>query len=129
MDFKLVAKTASALSAPFGLAFLFAPAATAAAYGVQASDAALILVGRYFGVAMLMYAAAAWSLAGLTADTAQRRASSGLALATGCGLVVSLMGVSAGTINTMGWGSVALYGAFTLAWSLAAWRGGSPLRT
>lgn len=121
MNFTLIAKTASVLSAPFGLAFLFAPTATAAAYGVQAGDPALILVGRYFGVAMLMYAAAAWNLAGLAGEARQRGAAGGLALATASGLAVSLEGVSAGTLNIMGWGSVVLYGAFTLAWTMVSW--------
>jgi hypothetical protein len=121
MAFSSLAKTAAALSLPFGLCFLLAPEATAALYGVQAQDATLILMGRYFGSALLMYAAAAWALRGLADPAHQHSAALGLAAATASGLAVTLQGVGSGTLNALGWSSVALYAGFTLAWGLQAW--------
>lgn len=123
MDFRSVCTACSLISLPFGLAFVAAPASSAAMYGVSAQDAATLLVGRYFGSEVLMYAAATWALRALDKAAAQRAAATALGLATLVGLSVSLHGVAAGTLNALGWSSVALYGLFVLAWMRIAFTG------
>lgn len=123
MEFRTVCTAAALLSLPFGLAFVFAPAAAVAVYTAAPGEPATLLVGRYFGSEVLMYAAAVWGLRGLRALPEQRTAAGALALATLFGLGVTLHGVLAGTMNALGWSSVVLYGGFTLAWATLALRG------
>lgn len=123
MEFRHVCTAAALLSLPFGVGLVFAPAATAGLYAVVPGDPATLLLGRYYGAEMLMYAAAVWGLRGLRALPEQRTAAAALALATLFGLGVTLQGVLAGPLNVMGWSSVALYGGFTLAWATLALRG------
>lgn len=112
MDFRTLAPFASALSLPFGVAFMLAPGPTGVSYGVVLADPASLLVGCYFGAEILMYAAATWALRALDDCVAQRRAAAVLALATMIGLLVSLLGVFSGALNSIGWSSVALFGGF-----------------
>jgi hypothetical protein len=123
MEFRHVCTAAALLSLPYGLGFVFAPLATGGVYSIVPSDPATVLVGRYFGAEILMYAAAVWGLRGLRTLPEQRVAAGALALATVFGLGVTLQGVLAGTMNALGWSSVALYGGFTLAWAMLALRG------
>lgn len=104
----------------FGLSFLFAPELTAGNYGLALRDPGSVLMSRFFGSAMLMYAAGVFGLAVLQDGAAQRRAARALAVVTAAGLVLSVMGVLAGTVNAVGWSSVAIYGVFTLGWLLNA---------
>jgi hypothetical protein len=122
MEFRTVCSAAALLSLPFGLGFVFAPAATAAIYTAAPGDPATLLVGRYFGSEMLMYAAAVWGLRGLRTPPEQRVAAGALAVATLCGAGVTLHGVLAGTMNAVGWSSVALYGGFAWCWVTLALR-------
>lgn len=116
MDFRTLATLASVLSLPFGATFVLAPGASGALYGVALADPASLLVGRYFGSEVLMYAAATWALRALDDGVAQRRAAGVLGAATLCGLAVTLLGLSAGALNALGWSSVVLYGGFALGW-------------
>ncbi len=123
MGFRHVCTAAALPSLPFGVDLVFAPAATAGLYAVVPGDPATLLLGGYYGAEMLMYAAAVWGLRGLRALPEQRTAAATLALATLCGLSVTLQGVLTGRLNVMGGSSVALYGVFTLAWATLALRG------
>jgi hypothetical protein len=126
MDFRTLATLAAALSAPFGLAFLLAPTATAALYGAMPGDAFSALLGRHFGVAFLMYAAAAWGLRDLRDPAAQRRAAALIAPATAAGLAVTLLGLADGTLNALAWSSAGLYALFAAGWARFAF--GAPRR-
>jgi hypothetical protein len=122
MDFKSLATLASLLSLPFGAAFLLAPGPSGMLYGVGLADPASLLVGRYFGSEVLMYAAATWALRALDDSAAQRRAAALLGAATVTGLGVSVLGVATGSLNAVGWSSVALYGGFAVGWLRLALR-------
>ncbi len=128
MEFRHVCTAAALLSLPFGLGFLIAPTAMATAYAVAPADPTTVLIARYFGSETLMYAAAAWNLRTLRDWPAQRAAAAALALATSTGLALTLQALLAGTLNALSWTSVALYGCFTLAWTVLALRsaGGAP---
>lgn len=101
MDCRRLATLASLLSLPFGAAFVLAPAPSGALCGVALADPASLLVARYFGSEILMYAAATWGLRAMDDRAAQRHAAAGLAAATLCGVAVSLLGVSSGALNDL----------------------------
>lgn len=127
MDFRTIATLASLISVPFGLGFLLAPAASAALYGAAPPDAFTSLLARYFGSEVLMYAAALWAVRDLHEPQSQRRAAGFIAAATLAGLGVTLLGVTSGTLNALGWSSVALYGFFVVAWARLAMQTPSPM--
>ncbi len=116
MTFRTLATLAALLSLPFGAAFVLAPGPSGLLYGVTLADPASLLVGRYFGAEILMYAAATWGLRVLGDRRAQRRAAAVLGASTLCGVVVSLLGLSSGALNALGWSSVALFGSFAAGW-------------
>lgn len=116
MNFRLVATLACLLSLPYGLALLADPSATLHLLGVGAVDRHLAQLARHFGSELLMHAAAAWGLRTMPAGPARHATAAALAAATACALVVTLQGLSLGTLNALGLSSAALYGAFTLCW-------------
>jgi hypothetical protein len=122
MNFKIISTLAAMLSAPFGLGFLFAPGLSASMYGMVPDDAFTLLIIRYFGSGWMMFAAAAWGLRTLTDPVEQRAAASVIALGTLTGLAVTLHGLMAGSLNSLGWTSMALYAFFVVAWSTLALR-------
>ena len=125
MDFKAIALYVAIASWLFGAALVGAPAQTGAFYGAPAGDAWHTLLGRYFGSTLLMYGAAVWGLRGLSEGAAQQAAAAAVAAATLVGLGVTLHAVGTGTMNALGWSSVALYGFFAFAWVRLAWTGGA----
>ena len=120
MDFRSLAALAAFTSLIFAFGLVAVPAQTAAIYGAPAPDPWHMLTGRYFGSALLMYAAALWGLRVLKEPEAQRQAAGLLAAATAVGLLVTLYAVVSGVMNAAGWSSVALYGFFVLAWARLA---------
>lgn len=121
MNYRALVTLGIAVCLPFGLAFVLVPTPVAALYGVHTADPGAVLMTRYFGATMLMYAAALWAARDLRDPAAQRRAAAALAAAVACGLVVTMHGVVGGALNALGWSSVGIYAFFTLAWARLAW--------
>jgi hypothetical protein len=116
MNHRTTAMLATFTTLPFGLAFLLLPGAVLTLYGVADVGASALLMGRYFGSALLSFAAAVWALRELDHPEQRRRVALAIAASSAAGLAVTLAGLSAGTLNAMGWSSVAIYTFFTLAW-------------
>ncbi len=126
MDFKTVATLGTALSACFGLGFIVAPAASQALYGATGTDLFTLLLGRYFGSEMLLFAAALWALRSVSDPHVQRQAAMGIAAGSLCGLLVTSLGLGNGALNAMGWSSAAIYAFFVLVWGRLAWTTQAP---
>ena len=91
-----------------GIAFVLAPDHLASVYGLEHS-LAMALLSRLFGSALLAWGMILW-FAKDFADAATVRAvlvSTGIADVIG--LVVTVMGTLAGTMNQMGWVAVLIY--------------------
>ena len=99
----------------FGLGFVIAPAATLAPYGVTIDEAG-VQVARFFGAALLGYAAITWFARNTEKSSARRALVLGLFLGFGIGFVVSLVNQLSGLQNALGWSTVVLYLLFTLAY-------------
>lgn len=92
----------------FGLGFLLVPGALLAAYGVTA-DPAVILMGRFFGAALVQLGLIL-SLARQVAEPAgQRGIVLGSFLGSAAGLIVALMGQVSGVVHALGWSTVLIY--------------------
>ena len=93
---------------PFGIAFTFAPAETAAPYGVQLPVAGLLLA-RLFGASLIGFGIVSWLLR--TADAGpQRAAAISIAVADAIGTTIAIWGVVSATLNSVGSSAVAIYG-------------------
>jgi hypothetical protein len=98
----------AAISAIFGLAFVFVPETSLALYGITLSPGG-ILIARLFGAALLEFALLSW-LARNAGDSEARKAII-LAVFIGeaIGFVVVLLGQLSGEVNALGWSTVAIY--------------------
>ena len=98
----------AAISAIFGLAFVFVPETSLALYGITLSPGG-ILIARLFGAALLEFALLSW-LARNAGDSEARKAII-LAVFIGeaIGFVVVLLGQLMGEVNALGWSTVAIY--------------------
>jgi hypothetical protein len=119
MHFKTHCLMAIAATAPFGIALVAAPAAVAALYGMT-TDAGTLLMGRYFGGMLLTFAGMAWSLRHLEAGETRRSLALGIAVSTALGALAALQGTLSGTVNALGWTTVATYAYFAAAWAAFA---------
>jgi hypothetical protein len=116
MNFRPVATLACLLSMLCGLALLAEPGATLHLFGLGAVDRHQAQLGRHFGSALLMHAAAAWGLRTVPAGPARNLTAAALAAATASALVVTLQALPPGTPDAPGWGCAVPYGVFTLCW-------------
>jgi uncharacterized membrane protein len=117
MNYRTLCVIGAVVTLLFGLGFVIAPAVVLSLYGIATVDAPLALLTRYFGSTLVIYAAAIWSFREVTAVQIQRGAARLLAASQTLGLLVSLQGVLAGTVNALGWSSVLIYGFFVVAWA------------
>lgn len=106
------------VSVSYGLAALVAPEALGSLFGIS-YDTAAVYAGRLLGGSYIGYGIANF----LTKDTAdaltQRAVAAGNAFAWAVGLIVSTMAQFQGLANTLGWSTVILSLAFTVAWGWA----------
>ncbi len=97
----------------FGLGFVFAPSQVASFYspevGTAEAGAVLEVVAQLFGAALLAFAVLTW-VARNAPDSEARRAIL-LALFSGdaVGFVIALIAQIGGTVNALGWSTVAIY--------------------
>jgi len=98
----------AAISAIFGLAFVFVPETSLALYGITLSPGG-IWIARLFGAALLEFALLSW-LARNAGDSEARKAII-LAIFIGeaVGFIVVLLGQLSGEVNALGWSTVAVY--------------------
>ena len=90
-----------------GIGFVLAPEQLAAGYGMAASPS-LVLMARLFGAALLALGLIFWFVRDNSSESVR-----GVLIATGIGdvvgLVVVVMGTTAGTLNAMGWVAALIY--------------------
>jgi membrane-bound ClpP family serine protease len=96
----------------FGLCFLLAPARVLPLYGVS-PDPAVVLLARFFGVALVQVGLILYLVRDVADQRTQRSLVLGSFIGSLAGLVVALTGQFWGVVNSLGWSSVAIY-AFLL---------------
>jgi len=99
----------------FGLGFLLVPRPVLALYGV-ATDPAIVLMSRFFGVALVQVGLVLYLIRDVSDARTQRGVIIGSFLGSVAGLVVSLTGQFWGIVNQLGWSSVAIYALLTLGY-------------
>jgi hypothetical protein len=120
MNFHALCTLGFWVTALFGLGFVLVPGPLLSLYGISPAEGSLALMSRYFGAALLAYAAAIQGVRRLTSPTQQRAAAPWLAVVQVAGLLISLEAVLAGTTNALGWSTVLIYGFFFVGWGRLA---------
>jgi hypothetical protein len=92
----------------FALGFLLMPTQVLSVYGVQ-GDAAVLLMSRFFGLALLQVGVTLWVLKDTRDPGTQRGLALGGAIGAVVGIVVAFMATRVGMLNAMGWSVVAIY--------------------
>lgn len=106
---------AGVIALVFGLGFLLVPRPVLALYGVQ-TDPAIVLMSRFFGVALVQVGLVLYLIRDVSDVRTQRGVIIGSFLGSVAGLVVSLTGQFWGIVNQLGWSSVAIYALLTLGY-------------
>lgn len=116
MTFSLVCLIGACAAIPFGLAFLAAPQATAALYGIEGWNEGTAVIARLFGAQLLYMSAMLWAVKDDTDRDMHRRTAQWMTGASAVAVLVALHGVLTGATNAWGWTTVAIYGFFVAAW-------------
>jgi hypothetical protein len=103
------------LGLAFGLSFLLVPATVLPFYGLSV-DPATVLMSRFFGVALFQLGLVLYLLRDVRESASQRALTTAGVVGSATGLTVALMGVLAGLVNSLGWSTVAIYGALLLGY-------------
>jgi uncharacterized membrane protein len=101
------------VSAVFGLGFVLMPGQILPIYGVE-PDAALRLIGQFFGAALLSLAILAWLVKNLSDSEARRAIVLALFVGETIGFIMALIGQLNGILNVLGWSVVVVYLVFAL---------------
>jgi hypothetical protein len=109
----LFLKITAAVALIYGLVGVIFPSFLLANYGLL-PEAAVVLMARFFGATLIAWGIGVW----LVADSGERAACRGILGAAivgdAVGFVVALAGTIGGTMNTMGWSAVLIYGVLFL---------------
>jgi len=96
------------LSFLFGVGFVLAPDQVLANYGIEHS-AALALLGRLFGGALLTLGVILWLARDFLDEAATRAVLAGTVIGSSVNFIVALKGILYGTTNALGWTTVLIY--------------------
>jgi hypothetical protein len=108
MSVKVFLAIGAAIAILYGIAFVLAPAFVLATYGMT-TEASTVLSARYFGLTLLGLGLIVWLVRETSDRTALRGLLSGLSVQSVIGVLVSIWGTLAGTMNAMGWSAVLIY--------------------
>jgi hypothetical protein len=108
MSLKIFLSIIAFLGVVHGVAFLIAPEQLAALYGMPAS-APVVLMGRFFGGALIAWCAILWSARSFRDESAVRAVLLSTSVAEAIGVFTAIAGTITGTLNAMGWIAVLIY--------------------
>jgi hypothetical protein len=123
-NMKVLFSIAAGLTLILGLAWLFAPQAMLASWGVVAEPVAVYMARRYGGL-FFGYAAILWLARGVPASAARTAILVGGAVVTGVMTIVSTVGVVTGVVGSVVWSVVVVEALLAAGFTyyLAAERG------
>lgn len=97
------------LSVVFGLSFVATPTQSLAAYGFTDPSAGHVYALRWFGVYLIATGVLNWMARGVEPSDARRAIVAFNLVSGSAGIVLALVGVLQGIVNTFGWVSVVIY--------------------
>jgi len=121
MPFNLLMYINAAVGGLFGVLFLIGPERSLAVYGLE-SDPATALLVRLLGALFAGSAVAAWFVRLEQPSPARRAMVLGYLTACTLSLVVMVIAMVGGVLNSSGWLGVAIFGLLSLLHGQTAWR-------
>ena len=115
MSLKTVFLINAIIAGFFALVSLVIPATMLAWYGVESNDA-LILMTRFFGVALLAIALATFYLKDSEFNSEVKSVVLALLLSNIVGVIVAIWGQVSNIVNTLGWSIVIIYVFLAIAY-------------
>ena len=106
-------KLSPVVAAVYGIVGVLLPGFLLTNYGVSV-DAAVTLMTRFFGATLIAWGLALWLVSDSTDWAALRGLLAAAVIADAIGLVISIVGTVAATMNAMGWSGVFIYAVLGL---------------
>jgi len=119
MSFKTLMIIKAVVCLVFGIAFIFLPSKLLSIFGVTLGTGAVFPAWEY-GAAILGNLVLTWSARNASESVARAAIIWALFVYDGIGVIVSLVGVFTGILNSLGWLVVVLYLFFTLGFGYFA---------
>ena len=107
-------KISAVVAVIYGIAGVLLTSFLLSNYGISI-DAAAILMSRFFGVTLIAWGIALWLISDSTDWVALRAVLVASVIGDAIGVIVSILGTVAGTMNAMGWSAVLIYAVLGLA--------------
>jgi hypothetical protein len=99
----------------FGVAILVVSSMVIKQFGVD-DYASTRLVAQFFGTAMLALGLVLWFAKDVTQEAVQRGIGIALLIGAAAGLIVTVLGTVAGTLRSLTWVAMLIYGLFALGY-------------
>jgi hypothetical protein len=115
MSLKTVFILATIVAGFFALGCLLIPATMLSWYGVESSDA-LVLISRFYGAALLAIALITFNLKNSELNADVKSVVFALLIFNVVGAIVALWGQVSNIFNTLGWSIVIIFVFFTIAY-------------
>ena len=100
----------------YGICFVLIPTRVLLIYGLTA-DAGEVLMGQYFGVALIGIGLITWLIKNVTEPNAIGAVILALLISDVIGLIISVIGTISGVMNTFGWSAVIIYLFLTIGFA------------
>jgi len=125
MKFKTLLVIHTLVVLVYGISFELVPALVLSIYGVTQGPAE-ILLGRYFGVALIALGVLTWLARNVTDALARRAIILAVLISAVIGVIVSVQGTLSGVMSAVGWSAVGIYLLFALGFAYMFMRQSSP---
>ena len=92
----------------YSISFLLVPATVLSLYGVTQGPGE-ILMGQFFGVALIAIGLLTWFARNVADSEAQRAIILALLISSIIGVIVAVLGTVSGVMNAVGWSAIGIY--------------------
>ena len=100
----------------FGLGFVFAPEAMLTPYGISAETiSASVMMSRLLGASNLGFAILFWFMMNAPASETKIEVAKAVSIGFGISFLISIQNQLSGEFNSLGWSTVILFAAFSIA--------------
>jgi hypothetical protein len=114
MNAKQYLTIAAVLAVIYGIGFLVIPGRLLILYGTPDPDPHIVLTAQYFGVALLTLGLIVWFVRNCVDNATIRGVLIASVIGDVVGFVLTLWGITQGTLNASGWSTVVIYGLLAI---------------
>ena len=115
MSYKFMFVLNALLAVVVGVAFLFVPGQSLGFFRAE-QYAATLLMGRFFGSAMIALGLVLWFVKDANDEGVQKGVVISLLISAVLGLIVNILGLSGGVVRVNGWITIIVYVLFALGY-------------